>query len=45
MNDFSHLRREEVEAEKKSLLAKDVHSTTETGKELLERIKHIGSLI
>jgi hypothetical protein len=45
MNDHSHLRRDET-GDQKSLLGKDAqHIHTETGKELLDRIKHIGHLI
>lgn len=48
MNDHTHLRREEPEPEAKGLLSKeskDVHTHSETGREILDRIKHIGDLI
>ena len=48
MTDYTHLRREEAEPESKGLLSKDskdIHTHSETGREILDRIKHIGDLI
>lgn len=45
MDDHSHLRKEEGEGEHRSLLSKEVTTSPEESRELLNKIKHIGDLI